>query len=89
MIGEYGRDPESKVQSFEAMAILRPQTAEKPWSLHALIDTVSVHTDGVTIYTEEDPSECRGGFKPAFRLIEGRMYRITVEEITPAVLTLA
>ena len=82
MIGEYGKDSESKIQRFEAVAILRPKSAEKAWAEHTLIDTVTVHTDGVMLHTEEDPSERRAGFKPAFQLIEGKKYRITVEEIS-------
>lgn len=81
MIGDYGKNPEAKIQTFEAKAILRPKSAEKPWASHALIDTVTVHTDGVMLSAEEDPGERRAGFKPAFRLIEGKKYRITVEEL--------
>lgn len=82
MIGEYGKDSESKIQSFEAVAILRPKTATRMMSSHKVIDTVSVHTDGVTLHTEEDIEERRTDFKPAFRLVPGKTYRITVEEIS-------
>lgn len=81
MIGDYGNKLAAKVQTFVATAVLRPKTAEKPWSSHALIDTVTVHTDGVVLSTEEDPTERRADFKPAFRLVAGKKYRITVEEI--------
>lgn len=70
MIGDYGKLPAAKIQQFSGTAALKADGTE-----------VVVWTDGVSLGTEESVEERRAGFKPAFRLIAGKIYRVTVEEI--------
>lgn len=76
MIGDYGRLAAAKIQTFRAQAIPRPANASPMFS-----DSVSVHTDGVILYTEADPVERAVGVRPAFILTPGKQYRVTVEEV--------
>jgi hypothetical protein len=70
VIGDYGALPAAKIQQFTATAVLKEDTE------------VAVWTDGVLLTTDESAEERRAGFRPAFRLIAGKQYRVTVEEIS-------
>lgn len=78
MIGEYGLLAAAKIQTFRAQAIRRPAGALMPHS-----DTVSVHTDGVILATEDttERGNAMRGWRPAFVLTPGKQYRVTVEEV--------
>ena len=81
MIIEYGKRT-GTIATFTATAILRPKTQEKCFSSsREMIDTVTVHTDGVSLSCEHDLNERRAGFIPAMRMSPGKEYRITVEEL--------
>lgn len=67
MIGQYGKLPAAKIQSFTAQAIHRPENKYQD-------EHVSVHTDGVTLTTEAHHLS-------QFRLLPNKLYRVTVEEI--------
>jgi hypothetical protein len=42
---------------------------------------VGVWTDGIGVYMEDNRAERGAGFWPAHRLVPGKRYRITIEEI--------
>lgn len=42
---------------------------------------IGVWTDGIGFFTEESKEDRQAGFIPAYRLVPGKLYRITVEEL--------
>ena len=62
--------------AFEAPARPIKATATTPAMLGVWTDGVSIHLE-----CEEDAAERRAGSHPAYRLKEGRRYRVTIEEL--------